>query len=294
MMDGFTGRVAAPAKVNLYLHVGPVRADGRHPLDSLVAFAGEPACDWLDFRPAPETVLTVTGEGAAVAGPVPDNLVLRAVSALEAAAEAVPPHAITLEKVLPVAAGLGGGSADAGAVLRTLGPLAGLGEAALMQMAAGLGGDVPACMLAAACRMQGDGDRVALAPRLPPLPALLVNPRIPCPTGPVFAEFDRLGGMQALDLPALPDFSELGVDGVIGWLAAGTGNDLEPAACRLVPEIAGVLETLSGLPGARLARMSGSGASCFTLFADMAAAQAGCDELVRVRPDWWASPVLLG
>ncbi len=310
MIAGFTGRVPAPAKVNLYLHVGPVRDDGRHPLDSLVVFAGPAgtsagagpstgtgdgsACDWLDIRPAERMSLSVTGDGAAAAGPVADNLVQRTVDALVRVAPDLPAHAIALDKALPVAAGLGGGSADAGAVLRALGPLAGLDEEGCLSLGAQLGGDVPACVLAAACRMEGDGDRVVPVRGLPALPALLVNPRIPCPTGAVFAAFDRIGDARPLPQLASPDFARDGLTGTLDWLAQDTRNDLEAPACSLLPAISGVLEHLAGLPGARLVRMSGSGASCFALFGDMEAAFRAHQELRRQQPDWWARPVLLG
>ncbi|MEM7765858.1 MAG: 4-(cytidine 5'-diphospho)-2-C-methyl-D-erythritol kinase [Pseudomonadota bacterium] len=293
MTKGYAGRVAAPAKVNLSLHVGPARADGRHPLDSLVMFAGEAACDWLDFTPADQTGLRVTGASGEATGRVEDNLALRALRALERAAPGLPPHQIVLEKALPVAAGLGGGSADAGAVLRALGPLAGLSEADLFSLAVPLGGDVPACVLARACRMQGDGDRVEPVPGLPSLSALLVNPGLACPTGPVFTAFDGMGSHRWTDPEPLPSRAGQSAQALIAWLDAETRNDLEAPACTLVPAIKDVLAALSSLTGAALVRMSGSGASCFALFETIEAAQAAHDDLVRIRPDWWARPVLL-
>lgn len=283
-------RVFAPAKVNLFLHVGPAREDGRHPLDSLVVFADENGADHLIFSAADHFRLDVTGVGAEAAGPLADNLVLRAVRALVAEVPSLPRYAITLDKRLPVAAGLGGGSSDAGAVLRTLGAVAGLGAPALMDMAAQLGGDVPACVLSRACRMQDDGAQVHPIAGLPELPALLVNPMIACPTGPVFAAFDKLDlgrrALGALDCPIPTDWTE--TTELIDWLSAATSNDLEGPACASIPEIGTVLETLRALPAARLVRMSGSGASCFALFETTVAAKAARDELERLAPHWWA------
>lgn len=288
-----SARVPAPAKVNLFLHVGTARDDGRHPLDSLVMFADEQACDWLTFSPADQISLSVTGPGAVASGAGEENLVLRAFRAVLEARPDLAPHAMTLDKALPVAAGLGGGSADAGAVLRVLGSATGVPDDALLAIAARLGGDVPACVLAKACRMAGDGDRVTPLSGVAALPALLVNPKIPCPTGPVFRQFDGLGlgaGFSEIDLTPIT-----GIDppALIQWLRANTRNDLEAAAIARVPAIARVLEALSQLPGARLVRMSGSGASCFVLFDTLDSTRLSHEELFRLQPNWWARPVLL-
>ena len=292
MSDEGVAHVYAPAKVNLYLHVGAARPDGRHPLDSLVVFADDRAADRLTVTPAVRNQIEVTGPFALVSGADRDNLALHALEALQARGAGIAKYAISLEKQIPVAAGLGGGSADAGAVLRSLGAGSDITREALFRIAAELGGDVPACLLSAACLMRGDGDRVERLDQWPSIPALLVNPGLPCPTGPVFHRFDARA-------PA-PPFSEmdppmgLTVEQAIGWLSEHTRNDLEAPAMDLVPNISGVLGTLSTLDGAQLVRMSGSGASCFALFEDMAAAIDAAKVLERKQSQWWAKPTLLG
>lgn len=290
-MPGAT-RILAPAKVNLFLHVGPVRGDGRHDLDSLVVFADARAADTLEIAPAPGFTLRVTGPHAGAAGPLEDNLVARARHRLEAAAGALPGMAVTLEKTLPVAAGIGGGSADAGAFLRHAGPLAGLSMAQLLALAARLGGDVPAAVGSRPCRMRGDGNRVDPVDGLPALAGVLANPGVPCPTGPVFHASDAAGGgagFAEIDLPAFD-----GAGALIDWLAAATRNDLEAPAIGLVPEIGAALDALRQLPGARLARMSGSGATCLALFDDEAAAQRAAAQLSAAQPGWWVRASRLG
>lgn len=282
----------APAKVNLYLHVGPARADGRHDLDSLVVFAGPEAADRLSLKPAEAFSLHVTGETAQAAGAGEDNLVARAVRAIEAASGRSLNFAIDLEKRLPVAAGLGGGSADAGAVLRALEDISGLSKARLLELAADLGGDVPAAFLNQPSLMRGDGERVAPVSGLPPVAALIVNPGAACPTGPVFRRYDERGGGKGFSEIEPPAFSSSAA--LIDWLADETRNDLEASAVDLVPEIAGVMETLAALPGARLARMSGSGASCFALFETQGEAEDAARYLEAQKPGWWARATQLG
>lgn len=284
-------RERAPAKVNLFLHVGPARADGRHALDSLVVFAGERLADELTFSPQAEPSLDLTGPFARESGPPADNLVLRAAAALEAAAGRPLRGRWQLDKQIPAAAGLGGGSADAGAALRLLTRAFDLPAHLAGEVAPRLGGDVPAAWLSRPCRMQGDGDRIAPVPRLPALPALIVHPGRACPTGPVFARYDAFGASGPLvetDLPVLDRPSA-----IIAWLAAATRNDLEAPAIDLVPEIGAVLAALDRLPGARLARMTGSGATCFALFGSLPAAEMAGAALAEVRPDWWQRAVML-
>ena len=285
-------REPAPAKVNLFLHVGPVQANGRHPLDSLVVFAGPEAADQLEVREADALSLTVTGPGAAEAGTGEDNLVLRAARALQAEAGVTAGAAITLDKQLPVAAGIGGGSADAAAALRLLTILWQTDPAAARAVAPGLGGDVPVALEGRPALMQGEGERVRRVTGLPALPAVLVNPGIACPTGPVFRAYDAAGGGAGFrEFGAVPPFER--VYDLVHWLGEQR-NDLEPPAIALVPDIAGVLKQLSGLPGTILARMSGSGATCFALFDTLDAAQRAGALLADAHPDWWVRVTMLG
>lgn len=265
----------APAKVNLALHVTGRRSDGLHELDSLVAFAD--VGDRLGAAPAARSSLVVTGPMAAGVPADGHNLVLRAAEWLGVGA------AFTLEKHLPAAAGIGGGSSDAAAALRLLSEMSGRPVPA---GAEALGADVPVCLLARAARMRGIGENLVPV-ALPPLPAVLVNPRIALPTAAVFAALERK------DNPALPDVPGFTSGAqVTGWLAAQR-NDLEAPAVRLAPVIGELLQTLATLPGAGLARMSGSGATCFALFDTSAAAMAAADTLRAARPQWWSVATLL-
>ncbi|MFN7001151.1 MAG: 4-(cytidine 5'-diphospho)-2-C-methyl-D-erythritol kinase [Elioraea tepidiphila] len=271
---------AAHAKVNLFLHVLDRRPDGYHTLDSLVVFAA-PA-DTLRAEPDETMSLAVDGPFAgALAGA--DNLVLRAARALAAATGSTRGARLTLTKALPVASGIGGGSADAAAALRALDRLWGLGLGAhrLATLGAGLGADVPVCVHGQPARMGGIGERIAAAPRLPRFGLLLANPGVALTTAAVFAA--RRGGFDA---PAVlpgswPDAATMARD------LARSRNALEPAAIALCPPIATVLDALSALPGARLARMSGSGATCFALFDDDAAASDAARVLRAAQPGWW-------
>ncbi len=262
----------APAKVNLYLHVTGRRADGYHLLDSLVVFP--PVGDWLRATPAATLSLTVGGTfGAALAGEA-DNLVLRAARALGGTAGV----AIELEKCLPVASGIGGGSADAAAALRLLCRLWGRPPPA-MPVALALGADVPVCLASRPARMAGVGEMLGAAPRLPPAGMVLVNPGVSLATAEVFRV--RTGEFSApAELPPVwPDAAAMA-----GGLAR-LRNDLEPPAIALRPVIGTLLAAVAAMPGCLLARMSGSGATCFGLFADAAAAEAAARALAR--PGWW-------
>ena len=266
----------APAKVNLFLHVTGRRADGYHLLDSLAVF---PAVgDSLAYTPAETLTLTLDGPFAGPLQAESDNLVLRAARLLAARAGIVPRGALRLTKNLPVASGIGGGSADAAAALRLLAsawrvPPADLG------LALELGADVPVCLAGRPCRMQGIGESLLPAPGLPPCGLVLVNPGIAVPTPAVFRA--RTGGFTAA--AALPRaWSDAAA------MAEGLrplANDLEAPAIGIAPEIGTVLAALRTLPGSLLARMSGSGATCFALFADPAAAARAA--AVLARPDWW-------
>ena len=280
----------APAKVNLFLHVGPLAADGYHPLASLVAFAD--VGDRVTVEPADRLSLTVTGPFAAALENEGDNLILRALRALGAAAGIGEPELrIALDKQLPVAAGLGGGSSDAGAALKLARDALALSfdDAALAEIAAGLGADGPMCLHARAAWAEGRGDVLTFETGLPPLPALLVNPRAPSPTGAVYRALDA-GPTRAADRPPPPsDWSALSV---IDWLTVQR-NDLQAPAAALVPAIGEALEATTVLPGARLTRMSGSGATVFALFDTAAAADAAGRALAALRPDWWVRPTVL-
>ena len=270
----------APAKVNLFLHVTGRRGDGYHLLDSLAVFG--PAADSLEATPAPGLTLSVGGPfGEALAGDS-DNLVLRAARALADAAGATPPRgaALRLVKRLPVASGIGGGSADAAAALRLLDRLWGLGFGTdrLAGIAAALGADVPVCVLSRPVRMGGVGGDLSPAPVLPECGLLLANPGMALPTPVVFRA--RTGAFSAP--AALPerwaDAAAMARD------LSGLRNDLEASAVALCPPVGETLAALRALPGCLLARMSGSGATCFGLFADAAAARRAA---VLLPAPWW-------
>lgn len=258
---------AAPAKVNLALHVTGRRADGYHLLDSLVAFAG--VGDVVTLEPGP---LSLRIDGPFAAGlSLEDNLCLRAARLAGAGAGA----AITLTKNLPVASGIGGGSADAAAVLRGL---ARMGHP-LPAGAERLGADVPVCLASAPARMQGVGEILTPLPPLPAISLVLVNPGVAVPTPRVFAAMDRR------DNPGLPAISAFGsLADLVVWLTA-TRNDLEPAALSIAPVIGQVLDALRAT-GAAFARMSGSGATCFGFYDSPDRARIAAAALKR--HGWWA------
>lgn len=274
----------APAKVNLTLEVVGRRADGRHDLDSVVVFTG--VADRLRFAPAPEISLELDGPFAgALVGEV-DNLVLRAARRLAAASGRRSGARIALRKELPVAAGLGGGSADAAATLRGLRRLWGLGvgDEELAPLAYDLGADVTVCLGDRPARMRGIGERVERLVDWPRLDLVLVNPMVPLSTAAVFAGLGVAPGTPLGDGPRLgapPAGAAL-----VAWLRRGR-NDLEAPARRLAPVLDEVLGALAAQPGCQLARMSGSGATCFGLFTDRGARDRALDELNRRRPAWW-------
>jgi len=278
--------IAAPAKINLTLHVLGRRADGYHELDSLVVFAS--LHDLLRVEAADGLSLKIAGPTAAALAAVPaaDNLVLRAARALAASAGiAAPAAALALDKHLPVAGGIGGGSADAAAALLALVRLwrLELTDAALARIALSLGADVPVCLASRPMTMTGIGERLAAAPALPPLGILLVNPRVALSTAQVFAALNGRFGAPPPARYAANDAASL-----FAALQAGR-NDLEAPARRIAPIIGEVLVGLSSLPGARLARMSGSGATCFALFDDEAGAIAAERALGAARRGWWSA-----
>jgi 4-diphosphocytidyl-2-C-methyl-D-erythritol kinase len=262
----------APAKVNLFLHVTGKRADGYHLLDSLAVFPN--VGDIVHAQPAEALSLEISGRFGGVLQAEPDNLLLRAARLLKADGGA----ALALEKNLPVASGIGGGSADAAAALRLLARMWGL-DADLHAPALALGADVPVCLASTPARMGGIGEILAPAPALPAFGMVLVNPGVAVATPAVFRA--RSGGFTP---PAAlpdhwPDAQAMAAD------LAGTTNDLQAAAIGLQPVIGEVLETLAALPGALLARMSGSGATCFAIFPNAARAAAAAAQINR--PGWW-------
>ena len=283
----------APAKVNLTLHVLGRRAgDGYHELESLVAFAG--TADRLTLDPGAALGLTVSGPTAGPAGPTDDNLVLRAARGLAARVPNLRLGAFHLVKRLPVAAGIGGGSSDAAAALRLLACLNDLplNHAALIAAARETGADVPVCLDPRARMMRGAGEEIGPVLRLAPLPAVLVNPGVPVPTAPVFKALGLTVG-QTLDGAAHPDVAGgLGADALVAVLAPAR-NDLEAPALTVAPVIGEALAALRARDGCRLARMSGSGATVFALFADRRAAVRAAAALRAARPDWWVAPTFL-
>ena len=283
----------APAKVNLFLHVAPLAPDGYHPLASLMVFAD--VGDRLTLSPAEHTSFKVAGPFGPELSELPaaDNLAWRAIQRLLERAGARPdPFRLTLEKRLPVAAGLGGGSSDAGAALKlardALVPDA--PDAELEAIAAELGSDGPACLHARPVLAQGRGERLSPAPALPPLPAVLVNPGVACPTGRVYRAYDSQMPGDA-DVPGLA-FAYPDVASAVAAMAA-CRNDLEAPALSVAPEIAGVLEQLRAQPETRLARLSGSGATCFALCATAADATNLAERLAMDQPRWWVQACVL-
>jgi 4-diphosphocytidyl-2-C-methyl-D-erythritol kinase len=280
----------APAKVNLFLHVGPLEADGYHPLSSLVAFAD--VGDQVTVERADRLSLAVTGPFSRALEGEGDNLVLRAMRALGAAAGIGEPGLrIGLDKQLPVAAGLGGGSSDAGAALKLVRDYLDLplDDAALADIAAALGADGPMCLHARTAWAGGRGDVLTFEPGLPPLPALLVNPGAPSSTGAVYRAFDA---RRSPPLEAPPPPTDWDPASVVAWLA-GQRNDLQAPAITLAPAIGEAMEAAAGLPGVRLVRMSGSGATVFALFDSLAETTDAARRLKTLQPHWWIRPTTL-
>ncbi|WP_020188043.1 4-(cytidine 5'-diphospho)-2-C-methyl-D-erythritol kinase [Methylopila sp. 73B] len=277
-------RERAPAKVNLTLHVLGRRDDGYHDLDSLTAFAGC-AADALTLDPASPFGLTVDGPFARPAGDGDDNLVLKAARALAGRVHGLTLGAFALTKRIPVAAGLGGGSADAAAALRLLAQLNGLAndDHRLLDAAAEAGSDVPVCLRSRAARMTGRGE-VVTPVEIAPTPAVLMNPMRPTPTAEVFRALGLAPG-ETRDGDAPPEDAA-------AWIARGR-NDLEAAAVRIAPEIAAGLLMLASQTGCRTARMSGSGATVFGLFGTAQEARRAARALAKAAPAWWVRSTML-
>lgn len=277
----------APAKVNLFLHVGGPDAEGYHPISSLMVFAD--VGDRVMIQPADAPDFETSGSfgGAIPAGG--DNLVVRAARAFHAKLGGpIPPYRLILEKHLPIAAGLGGGSSDAGAALKLLRDALApsLSDDALEPLAASLGADGAACLRATALMAEGRGEILSPAPALPELHAVLVNPGVPSPTGAVYRAYDAAVHPDGAERPFMPSDLE-SVEEVAAWLSVATRNDLEAPAVALEPRIGEVLDVLRDEPESLLVRMSGSGATCFALCAGDIEAEGLVDRLEAMRPDWW-------
>ena len=274
----------APAKINLALHVIGQRHDGFHLLDSLVAFAS--IGDMLQAEVADAVSLALEGPFGADISPDADNLVLRAARAVEPDCA----MAFILQKNLPPASGIGGGSADAAAAIRAVGRLKRrqkpdvTGRDENLALYAALGADVPVCVLSQPARMRGIGEQVSVLPSFPGASVVLINPRVEVPTPAVFR------ALQTKDNPPLPETLPDWPDplALADWLMHQR-NDLQTPALGIAPVIGRVLNDLAVQPGVLLARMSGSGATCFGLFADAASATEAVRRLGADRPQWWVA-----
>jgi 4-diphosphocytidyl-2-C-methyl-D-erythritol kinase len=278
------------AKVNLTLRVIGRRVDGYHDLESLVAFAD--CADRLTLAPGAELKLVTTGPLAGECGETSDNLVLRAALLLAERVPGLKLGEFTLDKVLPVAAGIGGGSADAAAALRLLARLNSLSldDPRLIEVSLRTGADVPVCLLSRACDMTGVGESL-LPLALPKMPCVLVNPRVPVATKDVFAALGLRSGELLVGVTDVIDATWWPDDGASleDWVEvlAASSNDLEAPAMRIQPVIGEVLSALNATNGAWLARMSGSGATCFAIYENTAEAERASRKIRLDHPKWW-------
>jgi 4-diphosphocytidyl-2-C-methyl-D-erythritol kinase len=278
------------AKVNLTLRVVGRRVDGYHELESVVAFAD--CADRLSLTPGSQLNLRTIGPLAQDCGETADNLVLKAAQLLGGCVPDLRSGEFILDKVLPVAAGIGGGSADAAAALRLLAQMNGLAidDARLIEVAKSTGADVPVCLASRACVMTGVGETL-LPLSLPKMPCVMVNPRVPVATKDVFAALGlrngelRVGAADVLQAAAWPE-EGASIEDWVEALAAGS-NDLEAPATRIQPVIGEVLSALSATNGAWLARMSGSGATCFAIYENTAEAGRAAQRIQLDHPHWW-------
>jgi 4-diphosphocytidyl-2-C-methyl-D-erythritol kinase len=279
---------SAPAKINLTLRVLGRREDGYHELESLVAFTG--LADTLALEPGAGSALEITGPFAAACGRTADNLVLKAVAALRERAGALKAGRFLLDKKIPVAAGIGGGSADAAAALRLLARLNGIAsdDPRLASAALAVGADVPVCLASRARIMRGVGDLLSEPLPIAAMPAVLVNPNVPLSTRDVFTAFagNKGGGKYLGNVPAK-------AEALIGFLAEH-GNDLTQGAIACAPVITDVLIALRALPAVQLVRMSGSGPTCFALFRSSGEAFAAARRLQAERKEWWVCATTIG
>jgi 4-diphosphocytidyl-2-C-methyl-D-erythritol kinase len=274
-------RSFAPAKINLFLHVGERRADGFHDLESLVAFAD--VGDELMFEPSSEFSLEIKGPFASGLENGPTNLVARAAELLAEQLGVKCAARVTLTKNLPVSSGIGGGSADAAAALRGLSRLwSATGEiVSLKKVAESLGSDVPVCLASTPSWMEGHGDRVASVPALPGMAVVLANPGIAVSTAQVFGALKARRGLGLTRPRQFPSSTTL-----VEYLRQKT-NDLEAPARLIAPAIGAALDALKSTEGVELARMCGSGATTFALYNDITKATAAAAKLSRAEPDWW-------
>ena len=284
----------APAKVNLTLRVLGRRGDGYHGIESIVAFAG--LGDRIALVRDRELGVEVRGPYAKALGNAGENLVIKAAHALQRESKNLKVGHFTIIKHLPVAAGLGGGSADAAAALRLLARINNfsLADPRIFATARVTGADVPVCLESRMRMMRGIGDILSDPIHLPPLPALLVNPGVALSTQAVFAALKRppaARGQKETKAPR-PEIPT-GFSAFVDFLRT-EANELEPAAISLLPAIADVLAALKKLPGCRLARMSGSGPTCFALFDEAGAASAALRNLKARQPAWWVAATMLG
>jgi 4-diphosphocytidyl-2-C-methyl-D-erythritol kinase len=283
----------APAKINLTLHVTGRRADGWHTLESLVVLSR--GGDTLSLIEGECLSLSVEGPGVAASGRIEDNLVLRAARHFAKCYPGARLGSFHLVKRLPVAAGLGGGSSDAAAALRLLARAnaVSVGDTGIADAARATGADVPVCLMGRARMMRGVGDELGPLLALPPLIGLLVNPGEPVATKDVFSLMKIAPG-AATGFGGHPEvYPNMPPEALIATLREGR-NDMESAACLLAPVIGDVLAVLSAAPGCRLARMSGSGATCFALFKDCRSAARAKKAILRTHPSWWAKTCVLG
>jgi 4-diphosphocytidyl-2-C-methyl-D-erythritol kinase len=284
---------SAPAKVNLTLRVLGRRADGYHDIESLVVFAG--VGDRLALTPGEALTLAVVGPNAAQTGTEADNLVTKATRALAARVPGLRAGAFRLEKNLPVAAGLGGGSADAAAALRLLAQANKLApdDPRLRDAARATGADVPVCLDPRPRLMRGIGEILSAPLPLPRLSALLVNPGVAVPTKLVFSGWQPSANPRRASTTDFAVSPRMQGEQLLDWLAREP-NDLEAPAIALAPAIAEVLASLRAAAGCRLARMSGSGATCFALFSSVGETASAGKTLRAKFPDWWISETVLG
>jgi len=272
----------ARAKVNLTLHVGSAQENGFHPLHSLVVFAD--FGDALDARLAEEFSLDVEGPFAGDTPGGAENLIIKTVRVIAQNNHVDAKLAYTLDKKLPVASGIGGGSADAAAALRLLSRAEHVNWSHRAEDFLPFGADVPVCYLSRTCVMQGIGEEILPWPGLGQIPAILVNPGVGVSTRDVFKKFDNIGVSSGFSLPA----------GSLLDMAKSGGNDLQAIAIQMQPEIKTVLDEINTQDGCQLARMSGSGATCFGLFASPAQAKQAAKNIHKAHTDWWCVHVMLG
>jgi 4-diphosphocytidyl-2-C-methyl-D-erythritol kinase len=277
----------APAKINLTLHIAGRRADGWHTLESLVAFSR--GGDTVALAPGEPFTLSIEGPSASASGRVGNNLILRAARHFADRYPGAKLGSFHLVKRLPVAAGLGGGSSDAAAALRLLARANTLSidDERIMEAAKASGADVPVCLSRRARMMRGIGDELGPLLALAPIIVLLVNPGVAVATKTVFARLNIAPGTAAgsgLHPELYPEMREAALIAAL----RRASNDLEAAACCLAPVIGDVLAVLSAAPGCRLARMSGSGATCFAIFPDCRSAARARKAILHAHPAWWA------